>query len=566
MSTQILRTQRGLARRAQAQPEHKFGDVYPLICREAWLAHALKRVLSNRGARSAGVDGISAQALKTDAQQAAFLTALRQELKDGTYRPSPVKRVWIPKPGKAQKRPLGIPTLKDRVVQEVVRMVLEPIWESDFLNCSYGFRPGRRTMDAIGECYRRITGSTKYFWIIEGDIRSCFDRIPHQKLLTLMWQRVADHRLMGLVKAFLQAGVLEGRVVQHTGAGTPQGGILSPLLANIYLHELDKWWWERYGKLTPYQRRTRRERKQGNAILLRYADDWIVLWNGTHEGALALRDELAQFLRDELQLELAAEKTHVTHVSDGFDFLGFHLKRHTPHDGKAWLRVTPAQSSIRRFKARVKALTSQSAVLSPEDLRFKQLNWLIRGWGNYYRHVNFKVDAGNLDWWINRRVLIWLRHKHPKRGTRWMLARYKVREERKQYNRWNFGVATDRGGTLCVAKLADIPIQPYRVRRIPHPYLGEQRNGTPDPDDPFPNPPSPPNIDLEQTAWREKRREVLKRDGYQCTRCGKRDVSLDAHHQIARRDGGTDELDNLTTLCRTCHQETPSYGKPPVAS
>jgi RNA-directed DNA polymerase len=199
LSNDIRKTQRSFARKAQAAPHHQFQDLWHLLCRQEWIDAALTKVLTNTGAKTAGGDGVTKAALETEPKRHAFIQQLREELKTGRYAPTPVRRTWIPKPGKAEKRPLGIPTLKDRVVQELLRMLLEPIWESDFLDCSQGFRPRRRTMDCIAECYSRIQPRIKCYWIIEGDIRKCFERIDHQTLLKLIRRRIADRRIVCLI-------------------------------------------------------------------------------------------------------------------------------------------------------------------------------------------------------------------------------------------------------------------------------------------------------------------------------------------------------------------------------
>jgi group II intron reverse transcriptase/maturase len=213
-------------------------------------------------------------------------------------------------------------------------------------------------MDCIYFFYCRVQSQNKYFWAIEGDIRKCFDRIHHETLLRLIRQRIGDSHITTLVSAFLKAGLMDGGLFHDTPEGTPQGGILSPLLANIYLHQLDLWWWRKFGQLTHLEKWKRRLAKLGNAILVRYADDFVILWNGTRQDALALRDELKQFLADELHLELSEEKTHITHLTDGLDFLGFHIQLELPTDGhKMWLRVTPTKENVKRFRLKIKALT-----------------------------------------------------------------------------------------------------------------------------------------------------------------------------------------------------------------
>lgn len=418
-------------------------------------------------------------------------------------------------------------------------------------------------MDCIYFCYSRIQTQNKYFWIIEGDIRKCFDRINHENLLRLIRQRISDNRIVNLIKGFLQAGIMDDGLFKDTPEGTPQGGILSPLLANIYLHQLDLWWWNKFGSLTHQEKWKRRLAKQGNAILVRYADDFLILWNGTHEQALALRDELKQFLWDELHLELSAEKTHVTHVTDGFNFLGFHLQWELPTDGhKPWLRVTPTKENVARFQAKIKAQTKRGTTLVTEEMKFKSLNRIIRGWGNYYRNVSFSHNARELDFWLNERVLIWLKRKHQGKGVYRLVEQYKRREVTQKYNRWNFGVKGSDGETIFIAKMQDIPLRAYRRRKPEHPYLKiVEPLLIEDPETPFLDP-RVINIPPESLAWEETRLQVLERDEYKCSRCGKSLTSLEVHHIRARRHGGRNVPENLETLCTDCHARTPTYGRP----
>src|SRR5260221_8051270 len=235
----IIKAQQGLARKAQADKEHRFRDLYHLLCKREWIEEALWHVLDNDGSQTPGVDGISWKSFndteKSDFEnekfRQQFIDELQAELKARTYKPSPVRRVEIPKPGTNKKRPLGIPTVKDRTVQTLLKMVLEPIWEADFYYFSNGFRPGRCTMDCVQPLYKLCGTKTGYRWVIEGDIRACFDAIPHDKLVAAVARRIEDRHVLTLITRFLKSGIMRDGRVEPSLRGTPQGGIVSPLLA-----------------------------------------------------------------------------------------------------------------------------------------------------------------------------------------------------------------------------------------------------------------------------------------------------------------------------------------------
>lgn len=556
MLDDILKTQHSFAKKAIHKPEHRFDNLYFLLKREDWQSTALDAVLSNVGARTGGVDGITRQNFKNEGYRETFLTDLRAAVATGKYQPQLVKRRYISK-GIGKIRPLGILTMRDRVVQMMLKMILEPIFESDFLDCSVGFRPGRRTMDAIAVCYQVINPRNTYFWVIEGDIRSCFDRVNHKILLKLISRRIADTKVLNLIGRFLKAGVMEGQVIRRSSEGTPQGGIISPLLANIYLHEFDLWWWNKHGKLTRGARGWRRKKGLTNCLYVRYADDWIILCNGTKSQAEAIRDEAQAFLQDTLKLELSIEKTHVTHACDGFDFLGFHVQHYPARNGqKAITLVRPSDKSIARLKRKVKEMTNRRGFNDNPLYKFQALNAVLRGWINYYRHCNVKTIAGWLDHWVHLRVAKWLKLRH--RTTYKKVLREYLKQEG---TRKNFAVKRMDGSNLFLHMMKDIPLTPYRRRKRSNPYL---RETPPQPQVEELDIPVPDNVwngRTTHTNWRNVRDEILERDQYCCTQCGSND-NLDVHHLIPRRKGGKDVPENLLTLCEKCHVERGGYGRP----
>ena len=283
---------------------------------------------SNRGARSAGIDGQTAYAIEAGRGEAAFLAELRADLRARTFRPVPVRERMIPKPG-GKRRRLGIPTVRDRVVQAALKLVLEPIFEADFAPCSYGFRPGRRAQDAIAEIH--LFASRSYEWVVDADISACFDEIDHRALMDRVRARIGDRRVLALVAAFLRAGILgEDGVERDTATGTPQGGILSPLLANIALSVLDEHFVAAWAAMGAHSGARQQRRRRGLATyrLVRYADDFVVLVAGTRAHAEALRAEVAAVLAP-MGLRLSEAKTRIAHIDEGFDFLGFRIVRQT---------------------------------------------------------------------------------------------------------------------------------------------------------------------------------------------------------------------------------------------
>ena len=268
--------QKKLSQKAAKEPEHQFENLYGLLCNEVWLRVAAHETLKNTGSKTAGIDGMTKSNFLGNYD--GYIRQIQETLKAKTFEPVPVRRVYIPKPNSEKKRPLGIPILFDRIVQEALRMILEPIWEADFSVHSYGFRPNRSTYDAMTYIGKRLASHSEnnsYQWVIEGDIASYFDTIPHRRLIKAVKKRVADRDTRDLLWAFLRAGVMYRGQFQETLTGTPQGGIVSPLLANIYLHELDRYMESNYLNLPQGQKKKRRAKGQANFLYVRYADDFV---------------------------------------------------------------------------------------------------------------------------------------------------------------------------------------------------------------------------------------------------------------------------------------------------
>ena len=329
---------------AMADPGRRFDDLFNLVYDPAFLVVAWRRVRGNKGARTAGVDGVKPRFVTGSAQ--VVLEGLRAKLKAREFVPARVREKAIPKAG-GKIRHLGIPTAADRVVQASLKLVLEPIFEADFKPCSYGFRPKRRAQDAIAEIHFLGTPTRNYEWVFEADITACFDEIDHDALMGRVRDRIGDKRVLALVKAFLRAGLLteQGRQ-RDTVTGTPQGGILSPLLANIALSVLDEHFTNKWEALRSRVGRAKHRRHGGPTMrIVRYADDFVVMVNGTREHAEALWDEIGEVLAP-MGLRLSEAKTKVCHIDEGFDFLGWRIQRRSWRSRTGKMAVTSQVAGV----------------------------------------------------------------------------------------------------------------------------------------------------------------------------------------------------------------------------
>jgi RNA-directed DNA polymerase len=463
----VLHFQRKLHEWASNDAERRFRDLWNLVCDPATLVVAWSRVSRNRGSRTAGIDAATRRHVEALGVE-RFLRELRDELKAGEFRPLPVRERMIPKPD-GRRRRLGIPTLKDRVVQMALKLVLEPIFETGFYPSSYAYRPGRRAQDAIAEIHYFTTRT--YQWIVETDIEACFDRLPHRLVGDEVGRRIGDKRVLGLVRAFLKAGLMRetGRL-ERTVTGTPQGGIASPLLANIALSALDRQYeadWQEMSR-SPGRRQHLQRRGHPTYRLVRYADDLVVLVKGTREQAQALLDRLAWRV-EALGLSLKSEKTAVTHIDEGFVFLGQRIIRR-PKGPKRHVYTFVSDEALASARRKVKALTGRSTINLELSELIAALNPVLRGWGNYFRHAAAKrtlVYLGYYAWW---RVGRWLRKKHPRLTWKQIQRRY-ASEGTFQAD----GIALFDPGSISVRRYR------YRGARIPNPWNVES---TADPGDP----------------------------------------------------------------------------------
>lgn len=397
---------------AGADHARRFDDLYNLVCDPSVLTVAWERVAGNTGARTAGVDRATVAWIESRYGVHAFLGDIRDRLRSRTFTPAPVRQVMIPK-SSGRLRALGIPTVTDRVVQAALKLVLEPIFEADFASVSYGFRPNRRAQDAIAEIHHFTTNS--YTWVLEADIEACFDTIDHAALMNRVRTRIGDKRVLALVKSFLKAGVLTTTGTREgTITGTPQGGILSPLLANIALSILDDHFVERWQTTMATEQQRQKRRRQGlaNYRLVRYADDFVVLVTGEQEHALALRTEVATVLAP-MGLRLSPEKTRVAHIDEGFDFLGFTIRRMRKRGSQqSFVYTSPSAKAIASIRARVRAMTYRHTLHLDPGYLMEYLGRVLRGWANYFRHGVSKRTFSAIDSYAWERVTSWLRKKH----------------------------------------------------------------------------------------------------------------------------------------------------------
>ncbi|EDU7996635.1 group II intron reverse transcriptase/maturase, partial [Salmonella enterica subsp. diarizonae] len=424
----ISKMQRKLATWAATDPSRRMERLLRLITQPEWLAEAARITLSSKGACTPGIDGVSKANLQ--ASLPAELQRLSEELLSGHYQPLPARRIYIPK-SNGKQRPLGIPALRDRIVQRAMLMAMEPIWESDFHTLSYGFRPERSVHHAIRTVKLQLTGcgETRGRWVIEGDLSSYFDTVHHRLLMKAVRRRIRDPRFMALLWKIIKAGHVDAGLFRAASEGVPQGGVLSPLLSNVMLNEFDQYLHERYlsGKARKDRWYWNNSIQRGRSTAVRenwqwkpavaycrYADDFVLIVKGTKSQAEAIREECRSVLEDSLKLRLNMDKTRITHVNDGFIFLGHRIIRKRSRYGGMRVVTTIPRDKARNFAASLTTLLSGNYSESKIDM-VEILNRKLKGWAVFYQFVDFKAKVFSyIDRVVFWKLAHWLARKYRK--------------------------------------------------------------------------------------------------------------------------------------------------------
>jgi len=432
-----------LAQWSLEDPNRRFDRLLRLITNRDWLQEAAHMTLASPGARTPGVDGLTK--VRWEAHAAEELERLRTDLLQGTYQPQPARRVYIPKPN-GKQRPLGIPCLRDRIVQRAMLMAMDPIWESDFRWMSYGFRPGRSVHHAVRAVKLALTDTVHGVagrWVIEGDLASYFDTVHHRLLMKAVKRRIADPRFLRVLWLMLKAGLVDRGLFRATHEGVPQGGVLSPLLSNIMLHAFDQWMEQRFCGT-----KAKRDRWQWNdgitrgrpialreqrpwrpaASYYRYADDFVVVVKGNRHHAEQVRVACRDFLEQALKLTLNMDKTFITHVDDGFTFLGHRIIRKRGPTGRKRPVTTVPQDRYQRLAHRLTAQLSTDYGANRIDL-VEHLNAQLAGWATFYQYTDYTAMVySRIDHLVFWKLADWLAHKYRTRKAHQLMRHVRAPE------------------------------------------------------------------------------------------------------------------------------------------
>ena len=492
---------------------------------------AIHRVCEvNSGRHTAGIDGMAMP--KDKKERRRLMISLISEI-NIKQKPSPIRRVYIPKPN-GDVRPLGIPTIMDRIIQEIIRVSIEPICEYHFLPCSYGFHPKRSCQDAVMDLFTKLSQKNSRRWIVEGDIKGCFDHIKHTHIISTLWEWDIPNNVITIIENMLKAGVMKELTFSPSDEGTPQGGIISPILSNVALTYLDETIRDRY---TFGQKRTN--------PLVRYADDFVIIAKN-EEQAQEIKSYIGLELKNRIGVELSDDKTHITEISDGFDFLGFNIRKYKNRDIEKLL-IMPSKKNVKEVIQKLReifdfALENGSSI----DTLIRLLNPIIRGWANYYRHFVSKRAfylINNRIWSMTSRFLT---KKYPNQlKSRWSKLFFKMVEK----DRWHLH---DRDTGATITKMSRIPIVRYvKVKKDVRVYDGEaieyweKREVSKTKDSIY------GSVALERLFKRQKGRCVYCRKPFY-----QEDIQESAthkHHLKPRSEGGNWKLSNLRLLHSECH-------------
>nr|WP_317497521.1 group II intron reverse transcriptase/maturase [Idiomarina sp. Sol25] len=486
--------QHKLATWTETNKTRRINRLLRLISHPDWLRQAADITLSSKGARTPGVDGITKYHLQENL--GAYLTAIRQDLLTGNFTPSPARRIYIPK-ANGKQRPLGIPTLRDRIVQRAMLMAMEPIWENDFHSLSYGFRPERSVHHAIRTVKLQLTdgNETRGRWVIEGDLSSYFDTVHHRLLMKGMRKRIACHRFNQLLWRFIKAGHVEQNLFCATHQGVPQGGVISPLLSNIMLNEFD--WYLNQCYLSKKARKDRwswndsikRGRKPAieqsrqwkpAVAYCRYADDFVLIVKGTKRQAQEIRNQCRRFLEDELKLTLNMEKTHITHVNDGFIFLGHRvIRKRGPRGTMRVVSTIPKRKANAFTHSLCKELAGDHSCSVIDKI--EKLNQKLKGWSRFYCHTDFTAMIySKVDRAVFWRLAYWMARKF-RTSIKSLMMKLIRRPETGKAKTWVYYGRSNNGALLgrSLYRLVSSPKLRFRWR-LPesNPYCRDEERNT----------------------------------------------------------------------------------------
>ena len=520
--------------------EKRIRNLMDLMHNPTWLREAARRTLTRSHGKKPGIDKVTVTQFRKNLE--SNLETLRLELKRGIYQPKPVRQVLIPK-ANGKMRALGIPCLRDKIVQEAIRMALEPIFEVEFHNSSYGFRPNRNAHQAVFKCQQLMR--SKFTWVIEGDVKACFDEISHKAILKAVREKVIDNKFLKLIDCFLKAGVSVKGVVQQTLKGVPQGGVISPLLANAVLNKLD-WFLHEKGAYDAIGRDHCIRKREINTRFVRYADDWcLFITRGNKRYAEKLRDEIAVFLRKECGLELSTEKTHITHIRDGYDFLGFRLYCGIGQSGRIVPKIKVGLKGIQNFKTGIYDAIRNIPHHTSVAARIFRATQVIRGWGEYFRIAhNYSKIAGDLDNFVHIAMLKTICRK---------MDIHTAKCYREYHSNGTFHFKHEE----ILGKLSQKKLK--LDYHNPNPYIPGGANSNE----------SDEELEVDADTPRESKRYgswdlkliQLERDQYRCRSCGKEVQAKTSNlehikpvHFFPSFEAASKE-DNLQTLCLDCHKK-----------